>query len=512
MKSFDELFVLIKSLSRSEKRYFTLFAGTHSDSNKLNYFQLFEIIDKQTTYDEKKVIKSYFQKREEKHFSYEKKHLYELILKSLNKYHSEISKESILNESLNSAKILYKKGLYDQSNKILEKLIVFAKQNELYSGLFNVCELKFEMIGQITHSYTEMNSEFSKIRSLSIMAMEILMSEKKYSELFALFLEKIRSNGEWVREPSQIESFKIFMEDSYLQDQKHALSSKSIHIFYFIKSIYYYIICDNKLAFDYAKKGMEYMENQNNKVPVDTSIYSARVANVCEICLRGRDFNNFELYLEKVRNCPADYQMEKNKVFYRYNDLFLRYYIISGEFKKGIEFYDSIKIEITNISKDIPKSRMIGIYYYLAYASFAISDYKNTLVWLNKLLDEKSNYRKDFHSFSRVLNCLVQLETGDYNSQESAYRATQYYLKKQNCIYQFEDLFLKFYSRIIKEINPFNLQHHYLDFKDAVLPLLKIPSESVILDYFDIISWLDSKLTSRSFSECTKINLRNLNP
>ena len=51
----NELFQLIKSLSKSEKGYFKKFALLNSATIKANYERLFDAIDKQQTYDEVKL-------------------------------------------------------------------------------------------------------------------------------------------------------------------------------------------------------------------------------------------------------------------------------------------------------------------------------------------------------------------------------------------------------------------------------------------------------------------------
>ncbi len=48
----NQLFQLIKSLNKSEKRYFNLYASRHTIGEKNNYVILFEAIDKQIEYDE----------------------------------------------------------------------------------------------------------------------------------------------------------------------------------------------------------------------------------------------------------------------------------------------------------------------------------------------------------------------------------------------------------------------------------------------------------------------------
>lgn len=504
MKSTDDLFLLIQSLSKTEKRYFKIFTGNASEKDGNNYQKLFDLINNQTEYDEEKLVNSFYEGKNSKHFPSTKRRLYQLILKSLNNYYSTISKETELYDSLNEARILYKKGLYKQSNKILEKLIVFAEHYELFSGLINICELKYELISHTTKSHAEMYSEFSKIRALLNQALEALDIEQNYQELYACFIEKLRLEGDLLRKQSQVDSFNELMLNPYLQDGKQNRSVKCKTIYYFIQSIYYYILCEHDQAIDYSLKGIEYLEKQNQIKPIESSICSARISNMCEIYLRAKNYRQFEVYLTKLTKCAIQFSMEENKLFYSYNDLLFRSYIKRGEFQKAIDLFHKFEAEMAVLSDTIPHSRMIRLYYYLACAFFASKNYKNALIEVNRLLEEKSNYRIDILCHSRILNCILQLEIGDYNSQESALRSTSYYLKKHDYLFEFETLFLRFYTKFIRE-SEWDKQKNLLEnFKNELIILFENPIDSVINDYFDIISWLESKLNNLNFQDIVK--------
>lgn len=501
MKGSDELFLLIKSLTRTEKRYFKLFAKGNSNENEYNYLNLFDIIDKQTSYNEHKVIVDYFKNKEVKNFPNEKKHLYSLILKSLNKYHSTISKENELNELLNSAQILNKKQLPEQCNKLLGKLTLFAEKHELYAGLIKISELRSELIRQKANSSIDMKEEFDKIRFYSTFAIEKLTIENSYNELFTILLEKIRKDGEILRHTSEIQWYIDFKSNPLLEDIKNANTLKSKSIFYFINGTIYYIVGNLEKAYYYYERDIEHLESESKNSSIESSLYSAKISNMCSICLKKRDYKSLAFYLEKLKNCPAHFPMEKSKLFYRYYDLLLKRHVLTGEFNKAIELYISIKAEMEEHLNIIHKSRIISFNYYMAYSYLGLSDYKVAMVWINKLLDEKTNYRNDLLCFARILNCIVQFEIGDDNSQESSYRATSYFLKKSDKIYQFEELFLKYFSKILKELNPNKKIKWMEDFKIELYPLLENPYESEFQDYFDMISWLESKITGVSFVE-----------
>ena len=56
-RSADALFQLIKSLEKSEKRNFKLYAKRNSSSEDLKVVQLFDALDKMNDYNEKELLK-----------------------------------------------------------------------------------------------------------------------------------------------------------------------------------------------------------------------------------------------------------------------------------------------------------------------------------------------------------------------------------------------------------------------------------------------------------------------
>ena len=55
MKKEDDLFVLIKSMTKAEKRHFKLSAGPNLKSNRAVSIDLFDFIDQQDQYDEEAI-------------------------------------------------------------------------------------------------------------------------------------------------------------------------------------------------------------------------------------------------------------------------------------------------------------------------------------------------------------------------------------------------------------------------------------------------------------------------
>ena len=81
-RSKDELFQLIKSLEKAEKRNFKLFVKRNSAQEDLKIIVLFDALDKMDQYDEELLLKKHKTIRKQQ-LSNLKAHLYKQILASL---------------------------------------------------------------------------------------------------------------------------------------------------------------------------------------------------------------------------------------------------------------------------------------------------------------------------------------------------------------------------------------------------------------------------------------------
>jgi len=137
-RSNDILFQLIQSLEKAEKRHFKLYIKRSSSNENLKIVQLFDALDKMSEYDEKILLKK-LPSIQKIQLSNLKAHLYKQILASLRLLKSAESIDLQLNEQFDYAHILYKKGLFIQSLKILEKAKETARANHKFTFLKAHC-------------------------------------------------------------------------------------------------------------------------------------------------------------------------------------------------------------------------------------------------------------------------------------------------------------------------------------------------------------------------------------
>src|ERR1700733_11429548 len=180
----DTLFQLIHSLEKAEKRHFKVYIKRSSTKEDLKIVQLFDALDKLNDYDEKALLKK-LPGTEKPQLSNLKTHLYKQILASLRLLKSAESIDLQLNEMFDYAHILYKKGLFVQSLRILDRAKETAKANQKFNFLAQVLALekRIETL-HITHSMqmradqlsaesVEVSSRIDMLVRLSNLAMQL---------------------------------------------------------------------------------------------------------------------------------------------------------------------------------------------------------------------------------------------------------------------------------------------------------------------------------------------------
>src|SRR5436189_2207491 len=183
-RSTDALFLLVKTLEKSEKRNFKLFVKRNSGSENLKTIQLFDALDKMNEYDEKQLLKKNKSIKKQQ-LSNIKANLYKQILSSLRIIKDEDNIDIQLHEQMDHARILYNKGLYLQSLKVLDKMKEQAKSNHQLTHLQQVLffEKKIEALfitrsmrnraDQLTKESEDVNEKLSVVNKLSNLSLQL---------------------------------------------------------------------------------------------------------------------------------------------------------------------------------------------------------------------------------------------------------------------------------------------------------------------------------------------------
>ncbi|MCL9804894.1 hypothetical protein NAT51_05145 [Flavobacterium amniphilum] len=501
MKTTDDLFVLIKSLTKTEKRYFKIYTSKGKDSStKHNYLKLFDAIEKQKTYNEEEVIATFSDSKFIKHLPSEKNYLYNLILKTLHLYHSASDDNIKAAELLHYSEILYSRGLFNQSEKLIDKYKKVALTHEMPVQLIKSTRHRIALSLQSSKNSKKLERELIQTIHDSKLALEKIQNLQEYRELYVQFLLLIRKEGEYIRNDSGQSKFTPILNHRLMSDESLALTNDAKAIFHYISNTYQYIIGEG------LESNYNYYSELTQKEAFDLSEETRRLSNFCEICIKMGKYSDAMILLEKMKSLPAKSFLEKGKQFYRYYDNLLSLYNQTGEFEKAEQLVTTVKTGIKQYETVIHKSKIISLYFHFAYSYFGVKDYKNALQQIHYIVNDPSDLRRDILCHTRMLQLMIYLETNDMLSIEHLVKSSRYFFSTREKLYKYEEALFSFFKRIYLITDEKEKAKLYTRLHLELTAISRPFTEKEINFYTHQINWIESKISNSCFVETLKSN------
>ena len=112
----DDLYQLVRSMTKGEKRRFRLFA-TRYRQEKI-YLRLFDELNRQKEYDEEGLREKFREEAGITQFHVVKNYLYRMIMKSLHTFEQRSSPQAKVEDLITDIRLLYERGLFKQAWKV----------------------------------------------------------------------------------------------------------------------------------------------------------------------------------------------------------------------------------------------------------------------------------------------------------------------------------------------------------------------------------------------------------
>lgn len=501
----EHLFQLIKAMSSHEKRYFKLYSSRHTIGEENNYVLLFDAIEEQKEYDEPEILKKFKGQAFIHQFSIAKARLYNAILRSLDAYHSDSSVNSQLKRQLHFAEILFRKTLYGQCSRVLQSAKKLAQKYEKYSTLLEISRMEKELIEKNYYS----GQDESHIKTILSEDLEILEKMKNHSEYWSIksnFFQWLNKKGQ-ARNEEELKKFKAIIDNTLLKSEEKALSTETKYLYYHIYSAYYFAIGDYENSYENLKKNAELIETNPQIFRDEPNIYFSLLTNIIYVSVQTKKISEAFAYLKKLREIPKTLDTKKNedlevRLFSSANSIELTTYILLGEFEKAESLIPGIEAGLTKYKGKFSKVREGFFYLNIAVVYFANGKLNLALKWANKLLNSTEiEESEDIFCIGQLLNLVIHIELKNEMHLPYVLRSVSRYLAKKNRLHKFENSFLDFTQKILKATGRDEQKANYLKLKEELTELSKDPLERSVMEYFDFISWADSKLTRRSYKD-----------
>lgn len=490
----DNLFLLIKSLTKSEKRQFKLYVGRLGGNADSKFLNLFNLLDKALSYNEKEIVKTGLVKKQQ--LANVKAHLYKQILISLklNPFHQNI--RSQIREQLDFASILYHKGLYKQSLKILDKSKEIAIGHEEKNLAYEIVELEKIIESQyITRSISNraetLIAEAEHLSKLNVIA-------SRLSNLSLQLYSIILKSGYVKNDAEKVEISEYFKAQLPIYNIS-TLGFREKLWLYNANLWYSFLIQDFAACYKYSKKWVDLFHGNPQMISLNPVSFLKGNQYLLEALFFIRDHKRYEAALRNLElktnqsTFPKDDNIEGLCFMYIKTNR-LNLYFMQGLFSEGVHEVKSILRGLERFKNRIDEHHVMIFYYKIASLYFGAGNYELCISYLDKIISNKSlSMREDLMCFSRILNLFAHYEAGlDYNI-ESLLTNTYRFLLKMNELNEVQSAMIQF-IKDLQDIYPHDLKNAFKNLLSKLKQFENDPYERRAFLYLDIISWLESRI------------------
>ena len=497
----DPLFVLVKSLSKSEKRQFKVYVGRLGVNTDSKFLALFNHLDKSDTFDEELVVKKGIVTKQQ--LSNLKAHLYKQILISLRLSPLHQNIRSQIREQLDFASILYHKGLYKQSLKILEKAKSLAKENEENNIAYEIVELEKIIETQyITRSINTRADELTE--EAKMLSMKNVLTSRLSNLSLQLYGLMLKSG--YVRNDKEHNIISNYFHSKLPKYDWNMLGYREKLWLYKAHLWYSFMIQDFLSCYKYSKKWVDLFYEHPKMINLNPVFFLRGYHYLLESLYLIKDQKQLKETLSKFEDVisgedfPKDDNIEVLSFQFLYNNK-LNVHFLEGSFADGEYLVQEIHKGILNYDDRLDDHHIMVFYYKIGCLYFGMGNHKKCIEYLKKIIDNKTlQMRQDLMCFARVLSLVAHYESGlDYHL-DTQLRETYRFLIKMDDLHEVQKEMIKF-LRNLGDIFPHQIKDEFKKLHTRLKQYENHPYEKRAFLYLDILSWLESNIEGRPVAE-----------
>ena len=496
----DALFVLIKSLTKSEKRQFNLYVGRLEGNVGAKFFSLFKFLEKIKTYDEKEIIKSGIVSKQQ--LSNLKAHLYKQILISLrlNPAHKNI--RILIREQLDFATVLYQKGLYKQSLKLLDKAKNLALDNEEKNIAYEIVELEKVIETQyITRSLSNRANQLT-LEAKTLSQQNVIAS--KLSNLSLQMYSHLLQNG-YVKNNEELEFINQYFYSKLPKYNFKTFGFREKLWLYKSHLWFSFLTQDFLHSYKYASQWVALFKEDKKYINQHPVFYLKGVNYLLEASFFVKKTATFKKELiafeEEIKNKVIPSNMNTDLLMFQYlyaNKLHLHF--LEATFSEGEYLVDIINHKLEKYQDRLDSHYIVMLYYKIACLYFGMGKNEMCIDYLQKIIQSKKlSSAEDLQCFARILNLIAHYECGlDYDLERQFIETYKFLLKMEN-LQEVQKIFLTS-IKDLSDVFPGEIKKEFKKIHTKLEVFKDHPYEKRAFLYLDILSWLESKIQNKPIS------------
>ncbi|MBU2020493.1 MAG: hypothetical protein KJ941_12675 [Bacteroidetes bacterium] len=502
-KNKEPLFDLIKSMSKSEKRYFKLMASRHTIGEENNYVVLFDYISKNEDYNENLLFEHFKGEAFLNKFSITKKRLYDHLLNALTQFHSNHHIEASVYTLLHSSSILFEKALYQQAKKVLKSAEKIAYKHQLTNLLIEIRKHS-KKLHEIDNYFELTADDLSQIAKDDALFHHQSQYEDRLWEIKSKIFQRLSRQGNARTAHDKEFYLEIYTEFEHVLEPE-VLTFEGQYLKLHIQSVYFFAINKLEESFQFLKLNHQLFVSD----PVQINDHPNRFFSILTNLIYTADkLGHYQLatsYLEELRKVHSNieenaFQDLRAKLFATLASIELTYHTKRGEYELLFAKVPDLEQEIIKYESGLSILRKAFINFKISTIHLAMGNPSLALKSIRKLLNEPNlDKKEDIVGYAHLLEIFIQLENGRTDLIPHLAKVTQRFLKTKSRYGEFEKDIVSSCLRISQTSNYFDQKEKWGELAEKLVRKLDQTLGQQSTEYFHWHLWAKSKYTDKSY-------------
>ena len=494
----NDLFELVKSLSKSEKRFLKLNAAATGLPN--NLVTLFNDIENEAEFTEdifSKIKKTKSLSDELNNNSPET--LYNFVLQCLRSFHAENNASFIIKDEVTNILNLFDKAQYKQCRKILNKQKQEAYRFERFHFILELISLE-KLLITIETRFNVTNNTIENLVKESQDVIEKARNLGEYSMLFSTINLMARESTK-AKTTKELQKVEEYLQSPLLKNTQEIKCEKALIIYHNCRLLLFAKKQDNTNRNKECHLILDLMNEHPEMIEEMPKRYLTAINNLISIAYEDKKFKSCHEYISQLRSkmnlkafSTTDLQL---KIFTSTYNAELITYTDSGRFEEAIKVVASIEDGLKEFKGKINKEEVLIFYYNIAIMYTYAGNFETAFKYISRVLSEGDKLlRQDLQSFARIINIGLNYELNNFKQLTYIISSLKVYYKTQTSLFKTEKLILTYIEKLsdLKLTGKGNEKEIFLNFKKEIDVIMEDPHERNVSFYFDIETYLESKI------------------
>jgi hypothetical protein len=389
---------------------------------------------------------------------------------------------------------------------MLEKAKNMAEKNDIPILLLEIIEFEKRLVTKLVEPKIELR--VNELMRESEVISDQLKSLHNFTNL-SLKLYTFYMNIGFIRGHKDFEIVNSFYFSSMPAFNEDRLSFNEKNYLFNSMVGYYFFTQDDNRAYEYAKKWVSIFDEKPNLIAPKIELYLKAMNNL--LIAQNKlglyeDFVNAYKKMDAIKDIKQLHLNDNIKLqLFKYLSTHrINHYFLLGDFKDGVAIIPEIADGLNRFIGQLDPHHIMIFYYKFACMYFGNNQYQQAVFWLNKIINATDvDLRSDIQGFARILNLISHYELNNNDLVDYYILSTYRFLIKKEDLYNFQKYIMKF-LKALTTINPDQLIDAFKTLRNQMMGLKNSPYEKRAFFYFDIISWLESKIERRPVGEIIK--------